>query len=121
MAGNPLENLEAAADQFIGNLKVSELPIAPLDVNSLILTVFSGDSQLAVRVISHIATTRYDLVINQEGKIDLPPNTVKKPEEKLVIRHKDPTIHVVSSTEMPRVSKKSTKRDSDGKSIHIED
>lgn len=115
-----LEIAKDEARKSLGELKTSELPIGPLKVSSALFMLLQDYGHVAT-IVSEIATTEFGLVINSEGKIDLPPKDVKEPEKTLQVRYKAPTQHIVPSTEMPIVSKKTTNRNSDGGLINKED
>ena len=75
-------------------LKKSDFPIAALDIDSLVLNVFSGDASLAVTIINEVATHDFNYVINGKGEIDLrPPDTTTSQESNTQVVYNAPKIY----------------------------
>jgi hypothetical protein len=119
MTEQPIDPRILFARKRVGSLRVSELPIAALSIDPLVLTVFAGDAALAVTVINEVATMEFDLVINAKGEIDLPPKAELKSDEEIKVRYQEPKVLTVPV--VPRANQKSTKRNADGRHIHTED
>ena len=88
----------AFAYTTIGKLTRSKFPIAPLDIDPLVLQVFSGNTSMAVSIINEVATSDFNLVINGKGEIDLPPDTDVSPDtylspsSNIPVKYKAPKI-----------------------------
>lgn len=80
------------AENKIGALKMSRLPIAALEIApALISVVFGGDFSLAVTIINEVAVNNFGLIIDSDGKIALPPDNNIDLGSNIQVLYKAPT------------------------------
>lgn len=89
----PLEAVELIARKQIGDLRTSQLPIAPIKLVDVVMSSMISDPYQCAMIIMRIALSDFNLFINSEGEIDFPPEESQPIiEEKIQTRYQEPKI-----------------------------
>ena len=88
---SPEEAAKIIARRKIGLLTTGQLPIEPMTLVDMFMVGFLGDPHSAVIVIKEIARSEFDLVVNNDGYLDLPEAESRETGVKIQTRFKDLT------------------------------